>query len=100
MYTFYTLTCGVSPFLYVLGMSEFRTKVEELLDDIWVIVHTTVTQVIANIWKKRSRFTCHNNQIQPSGEEILPLDNMENRDDQLPGTSGSGRDERSRESAF
>ena len=73
------LTGGVSPFLYVLGMSEFRAKVEELLDDLW--------EGIANIWRRLSSFSCHNNQIHPSGEEILPFGNMENRDDQLPGDS-------------
>ena len=73
-------------------MSEFRAKVEELLDDICT--------GISNIRRKLTRFSCHKNKIHPSGEEILPLDNMENRDDQLPGTSGPGRDERSRESAF
>ena len=35
MYIYFTLACGVSPFLYVLGMSEFRYKVEELFGDAW-----------------------------------------------------------------
>ena len=91
MYTFFFVTCGVSPFLYVLGMSEFRAKVEELFDDIW--------EVITSFWRKLFSFSCHNNQIQPSGEEILPLDNMENREELLPGTSGSGLNEGGRDSA-
>ena len=89
LHVYNILTGGVSPFLYVLGMSEFRDKVEELLGGIW--------EGMVNIGRKCS---CRNNQIHPSGEEILPLDNRNKGDEQLPGTSGFSRDEGTRETAL
>ena len=88
VYIFYTLACGISPFLYVLGMSEFRAKIEELVDHIW--------EGIANIGRKLS---CRISQIQPSGEDGPTLDKMNNRDEASQGTSTQGARGRTKEIA-
>ena len=69
-YIYYTLACGVSPFLYVLGMSEFRHKVEELVDD--------ACEGIRRMW--RNLLSCQN-KVHPAGAalpNILTVENMEN----------------------
>ena len=59
--------------------------------------HTGQTDLSHKRNKHRSAYTAEYS----SGEDILPLNNMDNRDEQFPATScnGPGRNEGSRESA-
>ena len=46
---FQTVSCGVAPLLYVLGMSEVRNKVEDKLEVIWQFVTNKFTGVIGGV---------------------------------------------------
>ena len=81
-YIYYTLACGVSPFLYVLGMSEFRHKVEELVDD--------ACEGIRRM--RKNLFSCQN-KVHPVGAALPNILTMENENEEGQGPSSDENEE-------
>ena len=75
-YIYFTLACGVSPFLYVLGMLEFRQKVKDLVE----IPKRAFTKLKKNSVHPANWKNYTSNQVNQ------PVDNTESH---LPGPSGT-----------